>query len=385
MPIEELIALLAQQMGGNFNPNLLASAMPINNVSPANISSVMNPNVLLSSGLVDPSTISSGIAGTYQEMLADWESRYNATLPYEASDAILAPITSKYVGNDEVSSFMNEMFTAIKNGTTTAEKVKTAIAASDSVAPDAVKAAYANVSVDLDNFGKLATTQSTAKAKFDYDQAQKGVTTAPPPTLQQARQKFYKDIGAPEMALLPDASAGYEFDPNLFGDKAKTDRLAKLVAEQQAIVDKGPQIDLYEQNKVNTLRQGRNVNEATRLGDVARQKYLAENIPSGVDEWTAKTSYTRQNDAANALAKQTMQRVLAQLNKTTPPVSAETPEYSKSKKRLEIYTNAQLEDAQYKQDVADYVAQKLAAKGRTPNQDVINQLLGYASTVNKKK
>ena len=385
MPIEELIALLAQQMT-SINPNLLASAMPINNVSPANIASAMSPNVLLSSGLVDPSTIKSGIAGTYQEMLADWESRYNATLPYEASDAILAPITSKYVGNDEVSSFMNEMFTAIKNGTTTAEKVKTAIAASDSVAPDAVKAAYANVSVDLDNFGKLATTQSTAKAKFDYDQAQKGVTTAPPPTLQQARQKFYKDIGAPEMALLPDAGTPYEFDPSLFADKETSDLLSSQIAKQEGFARRTKTGSDYTQKQADVYTAKGNLDQATRRGEIARQEYLAKNIPSGVDDWTVRTSsvYSRKRDAADALAKDTMQRVLTQLNKSSTPVSVETP-YKQSQQNLLRLRGAQASADAYNQEVADLVAQKLAAKGRTPNQDVINQLLGYASTVNKKK
>jgi len=118
MDLELLISLLSQ-MGGNFNPSLMASALPANNVSPANISSAMNPNVLLSSGLVDPSTIQSGIESTYQQLLAEWESRNNAKLPPEASDLWLSPVTSKYSTNDEVSVFMNEMFSAIKNGTTT--------------------------------------------------------------------------------------------------------------------------------------------------------------------------------------------------------------------------------------------------------------------------
>jgi len=95
MDLELLISLLSQ-MGGNFNPSLMASALPANNVSPANISSAMNPNVLLSSGLVDPSTIQSGIESTYQQLLAEWESRNNAKLPPEASDLWLSPVTSKY-------------------------------------------------------------------------------------------------------------------------------------------------------------------------------------------------------------------------------------------------------------------------------------------------
>lgn len=416
-----LIAALAQQMG-SINPTLMASALPANNVSPANIASAMNPNVLLSSGLVDPSTIASGIDSTYQQLLADWSVRNNATLPYEASDAILAPVTSKYVGNDEVSSFMNEMFTAIKNGTTTADKVKTAIAASDSVAPDAVKAAYANVSVDLDNFGKLATAQSAAKAKFDYDQAQKGVTTAPAPTLEQARSKYYKDLGVPEMALLPDAGVGYDFDPSMFGDKAKTDRLARLVAEQQAVIDKGAPAAAYTQKQADVYTQKGNLDAAMRAGEKAKQDYLDRNprgdIPNQIDDWFARNlaesgtylkgwgagpatiagtvlgglgklfgedKTQKRKDEAEAYGQETMKRVLAQLNKSVVPVSAETSEYGKSKKRLEILTDAQLRDAQYKQDVADYVSQKLAAKGRTPNQDIMNQLLGYASTVNQKK
>jgi hypothetical protein len=385
--LQQLIALLSQQMG-SINPSLMASAMPANNVSPANIASAMNPNVLLSSGLVDPSTVQAGIDSVYQQMLADWESRNNANLPPEASDLWLSPITSKYVGRtDEVGTFMNEVLTAVKNGQITVDKLKAGIANGTIGAPAAATADYGTISADLDQFGKLVDTQNQAKLKFQITQSQKGIASAPAPSIEQARYKYYKDLGAPEMALLPDAGATYQFDPSLFGDQAKTSNLAKLAAEQQAIVDKGPQVDLYEQNKVNALRQGSNIDQATRLGDVARQKYLAENIPSGIDDWTARTSpvYSRKRDAADALAKQTMQRVLSQLNKTRGNVSVETPEYTKSSKRLAILQDAQLRDVQYKQDVANLVAQKLAAQGRTPNQDVMNQLLGYASMVNQKK
>lgn len=393
-----LIAALSQQINGNFNPSLMASAMPASNVSPANISSAMDPNVLLSSGLVDPYTISSGISSVYQQMLADWESRNQVNLPPEASDLWLTPVTSKYSSNDEVSAFMNEMFTAIKNGTTTAEKVKAAIAASDSVAPEAVKSAYADVSVDLDKYSKLVEAQSQAKLKFEITNAQNGVTTAPAPTLEQARFKFYKDLGAPEMALLPDAGVGYDFDPSMFGDRAKTERLAKLVAEQQGLVDKGAAGAAYTQNQADVYTAKGNAAAAKAAGEKARQAYLDANAKP--DQLTQILDYasrdsilgglfgkdktTERKNLADKAGEEAMKAELYRLSQIAP-VSAETSEYGKSKKRLEIYTKAQLEDAQYKQDVADYVSQQLAARGRTPNRDAINQLLGYAATVNQKK
>lgn len=419
--LQQLIALLSQQMSG-MNPSLMASAMPANNVSPANISSVMNPNVLLSSGLVDPSTIQAGIDSVYQQMLADWESRNNASLPYEASDAILAPVTSKYAGTDEVSSFMNEMFTAIKNGTTTADKVKAAIAANDSVAPPSVKAAYANVSVDLDNFGKLAATQATAKTKFQYDQAQKGVTSAPAPSIEQARAKYYKDLGAPEMALLPDMSSTYQFDPSLFADQSRTSGLANIISRTKGATDRANIKDANTQKQTDVYTAKGNVDVAMRAGEKAKQAYLAghpkNDIGNQIDDWLSRNlqaaaysdsstgipnlveiggsilggigklfgedKTTKRKNDAEKYGQDTMKRVLAQLNKKTIPVSAETT-YSPQTRLNATAQAGAANDAAYNQQVADLVAQKLAAKGITPYKNTINQLLGYAATVNQKK
>ena len=395
-----LIAALAQQMGGSFNPSLMASAEPENNVSPANIASAMNPNVLLSSGLVDPSTISSGIGSVYQQMLAEWESRNQVNLPPEASDLWLSPVTSKYSSNDEVSVFMNEMFTAIKNGTTTAEKVKAAIADNDSVAPEAVKSSYADVSVDLDKYSKLAEAQAQAKLKFEITNAQNGVTTAPAPTLEQARFKFYKDLGVPEMALLPDAGFGYDFDPSMFGDKDRASRLDKLIGEQQGFVDEGAAGAAYTQKQADVYTAKGNAAAARAAGDKARQEYLDTNAKpdqiTQVLDWFSrngqgilgkafgKDKTSERKNLATKAGEEAMKRELARLSRVAP-VSAETSRYGDAKRSLDIYRNIQLEDDAYNQRVADLVSQKLAAQGRTPNQDAINQLLGYAATVNKKK
>jgi hypothetical protein len=331
-------------------------------------------------------------------MLADWESRNQVNLPPEASDLWLSPVTSKYSSNDEVSAFMNEMFAAIKSGNTTAEKVKAAIAADDSVAPESVKSAYADISVDLDKFGKLAETQAQAKLKFEITNAQNGITTAPAPTLEQARFKFYKDLGAPEMALLPDAGVGYNFDPNLFGDKDRASRLDKLIAEQQGVVDQGKLGADYTQMQAGIYSGKANIAAAKAAGEKARQAYLDANAKpdqltqildyasrdSIVGGLFGKDQTTARKDRADKVAEEAMRRELARLNKI-PVVSAETSRYGDAKRSLETYRNLQLEDSAYNQRVADLVSQKLAARGRTPNQDAINNLLSYAATVNQKK
>jgi len=396
MDLELLISLLSQ-MGGNFNPSLMASALPANNVSPANISSAMNPNVLLSSGLVDPSTIQSGIESTYQQLLAEWESRNNAKLPPEASDLWLSPVTSKYSTNDEVSVFMNEMFSAIKNGTTTAEKVKAAIAAGDSVAPEAVKSAYADISVDLDKFSKLAEAQSQAKLKFEITNAQNGTTTTPAPTLDQARMKFYKDIGAPEMALLPDAGVGYNFDPNLFGNASRTKELEGIISSTQREVDRVAKRDAYAQQQADIYSGRANQELARSAGEKARQAYLDANAkPDQITQILdyasrdailgglfGKDQTTARKDRANEAGRIATIRELARLSEM-PKVSIETP-YNTQTILNASATRGMANDVAYNQRVADLVSQKLAARGRTPNQDAINKLLSYASTVNQKK
>jgi hypothetical protein len=313
---------------------------------------------------------------------------------------------------------MNEMFTNIKNGVTTAEKVKAAIAASDSVAPEAVKAAYANISVYLDTFGKLAATQATALAKFQYDQSQKGITTLPAPTLEQARIKYYKDMGAPEQALLPDAGVGYAFDPSMFGNKKITDNISNLLAKQQELVASTAVGDAYAQKQADIYTQKGNADKAAKAGEMAKQAYLDKNpkekITHQIDDWLSrniqgaaynngngpldminlpgyimtgigklfgKDETSQRKKDAEKYGAETMQRVLAKLNSETVPVSIET----KSQKRLKQLQDAQLRDLQYKQDVANLVSQKLMAAGHSPNQDTMNQLLSYAATVNKKK
>ena len=399
MPIEELIALLAQQMT-SINPNLLASAMPINNVSPANIASAMSPNVLLSSGLVDPSTIKSGIAGTYQEMLADWESRYNATLPPEASDLYLSPVTSKYSGRtDELGIFINEALANIKSGYTTAEKVKTGILKGDIGAPSGAAEALVDLGPELDDFEKRVDRQNEAKLKFEITQSQAGVDAAPPPTLQQARQKFYKDIGAPEMALLPDAGTPYEFDPSLFADKETSDLLSSQIAKQEGFARRTKTGSDYTQKQADVYTAKGNQFAAQAAGDKARQAYLDANAKpdqiTQVLDWFSrngqgilgnafgKDKTSERKMLADEAGKQAMVRELARLNKVAP-VSVETP-YKQFQQNLLRLRGAQASEDAYNQEVADLVAQKLAAKGRTPNQDIMNQLLGYASTVNKKK
>ena len=398
MPIEELIALLAQQMT-SINPNLLASALPANNVSPANIASAMSPNVLLSSGLVDPSTIKSGIAGTYQEMLADWESRYNATLPPEASDLYLSPVTSKYSSGDELGIFMNEMFDNIKNGLITTEKVLAGIKKGDIGAPPSAMATYDDIAINLDDFAKRVDRQNEAKLKFEITQSQAGVDAAPPPTLQQARQKFYKDIGAPEMALLPDAGTPYEFDPSLFADKETSDLLSSQIAKQEGFARRTKTGSDYTQKQADVYTAKGNQFAAQAAGDKARQAYLDANAKpdqiTQVLDWFSRNGQGILGDAfgkdktserkmlADEAGKQAMVRELARLNKVAP-VSVETP-YKQSQQNLLRLRGAQASADAYNQEVADLVAQKLAAKGRTPNQDIMNQLLGYAATVNKKK
>jgi hypothetical protein len=399
MTIEQLIALLAQ-MNGNFNPSLMASAMPANNVSPANIASAMSPNVLFASGLIDPDTVDAGIASTYQQLLADWESRNNADLPAEASDLYLSPVTSKYSGRtDELGIFINEALANIKSGFITAEKVKAGILDGTIGAPSGASEALVDLGPQLDDFEKRVERQNDAKLKFEITQAQKGVTSAPAPTLEQARSKYYKDLGVPEMALLPDVSAKYQFDPSMFADESRTKGLEGIIGRTKNQTARVDARDAYAQQQADIYSGKANQSLAQTAGDKARQAYLDANAKpdqiTQVLDWFSRNGQGILGDAfgkdktterkmlADAAGKQAMLRELTRLNEM-PKVSIETPYNATS--RLNAAARAGMaNDAAYNQQVADLVSQKLAAAGRTPNQDVMNQLLGYAATVNKKK
>jgi hypothetical protein len=292
---------------------------------------------------------------------------------------------------------MNEMFAAIKNGTTTPERVKAAIASKDSLAPEAVKSAYADISVDLDKYGKLAEAQAQAKLKFEITNAQNGVTTAPAPTLEQARFKFYKDLGAPEMALLPDAGVGYEFDPSLFADESRTKGLEGIISRTKNQTNKSDAVDVRKQQQFDRTSEKNKTDAARLVGEKARQAYLDANAkPDQITQILdyasrdrilgglfGKDQTTERKNLADQAGKQAMLAELARLDRV-PKVSVETPYNATS--RLNAAARAGMaNDVAYNQRVADLVAQKLAAAGRTPNQDAINQLLGYAATVNQKK
>ena len=335
-------------------------------------------------------------------MLAEWESREQVNLPPEASDLWLSPVTGKYSSEDEVSTFMNSAFDAIKNLGWTEDQVLTAIQ-KDTLGlpvPQAVKNNAAQYYADIADFTKKVKQQSDAKLKFEITNAQNGVTTAPAPTLEQARFKFYKNLGVPEMALLPDVSAKYQFDPSMFGDKDRASRLDKLIGEQQGLVDKGAAGAAYTQKQADVYTAKGNAAAARAAGDKARQEYLDANAKpdqiTQVLDWFSrngqgilgkafgKDKTSERKNLATKAGEEAMKRELARLSRVAP-VSAETSRYGDAKRSLDIYRNIQLEDDAYNQRVADLVSQKLAAQGRTPNQDAINQLLGYAATVNKKK
>lgn len=399
MPPEELaklIALLASQTS-SIDPTLMASAMPSANVSPANIASAMNPNVLLTSGLVDPQTIAAGQETVYQQMLADWEARNNTVLPFEASDAILIPITNKYVGNDEVSQFMQEIMSGIKTGATTAEAIKAKIARDPTSVPKAVFDQYTQIDADLTDFGKAVEKQNEAKVKFAYEQSTSGKALTPPPTYQQARSKFYKDLGVPEMALLPDVMDTYEFDPSLFGDKARTGQLDKLLRIRESEEARKRPLDEYGASLARVSAAKGDLATAKSVGERAREQYLAENAkPDQITQMLdfasrdrilgglfGKDQTTERKNLAAQAGTKAMEAELARLQAASK-VSTETP-YSESGRRAAVARQAKIGDEQYQQDVANYVSQKLAAQGITPNRNAINQLLGYATTVAKKK
>jgi hypothetical protein len=153
----------------------------------------------------------------------------------------------------------------------------------------------------------------------------------------------------------------------------------------------------YTQSQTDVYTAKGNAAAAKAAGDRARQEYLDANAKP--DQITQILDYasrdkifgglfgkdvtTERKNAASKAGEEAMKRELAKLNKMGT-VSVETP-YKQSQQNLLRLRGAQAAQDSYNQRVADLVAQKLAAQGRTPNQDAINQLLGYAATVNQKK
>ena len=253
-----LLSMLNQTGGQTY------SGLP-KGVTTAGLNRQFDARSLFLGGGVSTETIDQGIADTYAGLMDVYNRKVAGPNDYYASDAFLGDIPSRWTGTDAVSIWMGEQFANILQGYSTADSIKASIGKAPKEVQDAVKNNTAAIYSNLEDFAKTATVYNNAVGEQDYNREQNATTVGPAPTMADARREYYTKAGAPEMALLPDPSARYKFDPSTFIDNStgQYDDAKYRSANEQDILARM----LYGQ-------QGRSAIENNKLAESYRMKAL---------------------------------------------------------------------------------------------------------------
>ena len=424
----EQLALLLQILGAqgaSTSPMFDASAMA--RVSPSAISSVLNPEVLVASGLLDPNALGAGIAGVENQLAQEFlaETSRSVPVPLETTPMWFRDITSKYgvqavsdpttgrvvfaptAGND-LSDYVATQFNAISSGDITASQAKTALA--DLVSSDERYKPFAseltNIQNSLDAFEKKSEASKNASLKYEYDVSQ-AAGSGVAPTRQQAMAEYYKQIGLPQLALLGDPTATYQVPSEMFLRGQKVKDLEAELAKQQSAMKRGEnrygqgaqyankQAEVYAQKAIADEAR-RRAEEATKgmkgslgwtedpvskiLNMASRDRFIG-GLFGGDTEAEMKAekqaAYKRFYDAAvRDLSKEPVKGV---------GISDLSSDYGLAKAKAYTAQKALTAEQERAAKVAELVSQGLAARGQTPFNAQLEQLLGYAITSKTKK
>lgn len=427
-----LVALLSQQINAGANPLLMASAYPYN-VSPSGVTSSFNPEILFASGAVSPENVARGQESVYQQMLADYLAKSRGNVSFEASQAFLNNAMGRYAtGNDPVSEFIRQATNQLVSGNVTVDQILTQAQKDAKSLPKEIVDNWGNVSAAITDLGKKVETYRTAQAKDAYNA--QGVSI-PMPTMDQARAQYFKDMGVPQFAALPDPTQGFAVSPETFiADRAKYDALNNALR--------------LEAEKRNKARYTPTAQEAIRLGkeaeiyarkaneEVARQRakeivsgmqtdmdwkdYLKAhaNIAAGVGTGAAVGSVVpvigtgvgaalgglaglasvvtggdklrKERERKKAAAEQLHYMIqLAKMDKVTPASDEASrlkydPSYRAQVAAEEAARGRVSQEEAYARMVADAFNARLSERGITPYSQAMNQILSYAMATGKK-
>jgi hypothetical protein len=431
--LQTLIFLLSQ-MGSEVNPTLMDSAYP-NNVSASGVKSSFSPEILLASGLVSPETLNELTASELMNLQSKYASSIQSQLPPEATDIALYPITSKYMGSDEFSDFMRSTLDAIGSGKVTPaqalEKIQT-----DADVPSVVIDNLGQVSDDIDKFVELVGRRDFARAKFDYEQQGKVGAAGPAPTAESARLALFNKLGVPQLALLGDPNATYQFDPSMFVDKGRIASYEDAMRMPNKILTAaGTAGPAMQMGKLEQSYAGRALQEQARkyaenavkdmktnsawtedLGSIAGSTGGgavvggiagatptmgigapfgalvggASGLVGGLVDWATGRNDKKYEKAKEDARKAAYEKELARLKASLPSTSVEStrvkydPEYAAARGRVNTIKSELDKENAYGKAVASALEKELVARGLTPFKQNINQLLGYAIQTAKK-
>lgn len=424
----EQLALLLQILGaqgGSTSPMFDASALA--RVSPSSITSALNPEVLLASGILSPENLGAGISGMEQQLAQQFlaETSKSVPIPLETTPMWFRDVTSRYgvqavsdpatgrvafaptAGND-LSDYMATQFNAIANGDITASQAKGALA--DLVAKDERYKPFAseltNIQNTLDDFEKKDQTSKDASLKYEYDVTQKAGSGVAP-TRQQALNEYYKSIGVPQLALLGDPTATYQIPAETFMRGQRVKDLEAELKRQESLMKRGEnrygegaqyankQAEVYTQKAIADEAR-RRAEEATKgmkgslgwfedpasklLNMASRDRFIGGLFGEDSEAKMAENKRKAYQDAYD--------RAIAELSKSPSKgvsVGDVSSDYALAKAKAYTAQKSLAEEQDRAAQVAQLVSQGLAARGKTPFNAQLEQLLGYAITSKAKK
>lgn len=432
-----LIALLAGQINTGANPLLMASAYPYN-VSASGVTSAFNPEILFASGVVSPETVAMGQQDIYAQLVADYAKRSQPKVVYEATEQYLRDSLGKYgVGTDPVSDFVQQAAERIASGSITADQILTEAQKSAKELPKEVVDNWASVSSTLTDFSKKADIYRTAKAKQAFDAQTSMADLGPAPSMTEARAQYFKQMGVPQLAALPDPTEQFAVSPETFApdrDKLEKLRNALRVAEigkntvgknaaSREAIRLGKEAEIYARKAAQELagkradqlvanmkddlswtdiilKGGANVAAGTATGAAAGSFIPGLGTAAGgvigglAGLASAFTGGSKEDDRLEAEKKAARDAAykaeLAKLTSKIPQPSQEdvlgkySPQYRAAQNAERDARMALAREEDYAKAVADAFQRRLAERGITPYNQAMNSILGYAIQTGKK-
>lgn len=356
MDYEELIRLLSQMgtqqpaQGNAFVPNAglnmgLLNSARLSSLTPSGVASSFNPEVLLASGVFDPARIGTIQQDYYRQQQADWlKSMMPYITPGQAPVASFSYSYDPYLNqNPDVQDLMvNTILPKIQSGEYTPDTAKSIIArgVADGTLPvNATDAPYLDNVVDtfsreLASFGKAnAEYQAEEVNRQNKLGAMGGYIQGSMPTMDSARLEMYKALGVPQLALLPDVTETYKFNPEKFMDTATVERAMGYAQAAQPIIEaelpkaeklatRGTQMSEYVASRVNAQE-----------AENAKKKYIEQakaKLPS-YNEWYKSMPATkdRSNQAYKKFLEPKLKNIETVANNMAKRGFASTPKTGK--------------------------------------------------------